>query len=464
MREARILVPVVGGCALAAVAGAGIVLWGQAINYGVSWVLALGVIVAGLLPLLREWRQGTFDLFNLKNAFLAYYVMQFGVWGLWILMTGDTKFLGRLDRWREPLEWALLYALLGVLVFHLGYGCRLGERLAAHLPHFPAAWVRIRVWLLALVLLPVGLWSFHAILLGAGSLADFVAELTANRVHGIREKGYYLLFAWFGPTIVMLATYATWVETRAKKYAVLFGILLLLVLGIGVSLGYRAFVIFPLLQLLCLHHYLRARVRLRPRYLGAGLVVAVLLNIYSFYREVPLERLQAREVVAHLQQAEFWRESSVLFLRRFSGIESLALIVERTESHAYGVPAALTLLTFPIPRAVWAEKITPIGVLYARLYLYDVANPEGASPTLLGELYWNFHVAGILAGMFLVGLFCRTAYSYRQLRPDKSALLLYAVALTYAIWMIDAPTTHTAGFISMTVLVVLALAGLTLFA
>lgn len=463
MRNADTLLPFLVGCGLAGAAGIGIVLGGQTMDFPLSWVLAAGVVVAGLLPLLLEWGRGEFDLFNLKNAFLGYYVLQFGAWGIWILLTGDTKFLGNLERWRASLEWALLYALVGVLLFHLGYASRLGERLAAHLPHFPGQWEWPRLWLLTLVLLPLALWSFSVIILGVGSWGEFVGELTANRVQGIREKGHYLLLAWFCPTLLLLAAYAAAAETRARKYYLLAGLLLLVVLGIGFSLGYRAFVIFPLLQLVCVHHYLRTRVRLRPRYVLGLLAVGVILSVFSVYREVPLERLRAREVAADLQQGEFWREAGVGFLRRFSGIESLALIVDRTQSHPYGVPSALTLLTFPIPRSLWAEKITPIGVLYARTYLYDVAEPEGAAPTLLGELYWNFNVAGILAGLLLVGVFCRTAYSYLQRHRDKSAVLLYAVALTYVIWMIEAPTTHTAGFLSMTALMGASLAALSLF-
>jgi len=462
MRDARIVVPLLAAGGLAAVAGGAIVVGSRALDSAVNWALALAVVAAGLLPLARDWQRGKFDLFNLRNAFLGYYVLQFGVWALWILATGETKFIANLDRWQMPLQRALLCALLGVVAFHLGYSRRLGEKLAAYLPHFRGQWRAPRLWLLTLVLVPLALWSFHVIVVGAGSLGDFVAELAANRTHGIREKGYYLLLAWFGPTVLLLATYAWALETRTKKHYALAGGLALLVGGIGFLLGQRAFVIFPLLQMACVHHYLRARLRFRPRYLLAGLALAFVLNIYTVYREVPLERLHARQVAADLQQAEFWQESSVAFLRRFSGIETLALVVERTETHPFGVPSAVTLLTFPIPRSVWAEKTTPIGLLYARSFLYDVAEPEGASPTLPGELYWNFGVAGILGGLFFIGVFCKTAYSYLLRHRDKSALLLYSVALVYVIWMIDAPTTHTAGFLAQLALMSAALTALTL--
>jgi len=461
MRDARIVVHLLAAGGLAAVAGGAIVVGSHALDSAVNWALGLAVIAAGLLPILRDWHRGHLDLLNLRNAFLGYYVMQFGVWALWILATGDTKFFANLDRWQMPLQRALLCALLGVAAFHLGYSRRLGEKLAAYLPHFPGRWRAPRLWLLVVVLVPLALWSFHVIVTGAGSLADFVAELTANRTHGIREKGYYLLLAWFGPTVLLLAIYAWALETRAKKHYLLAGGLALLAGSIGFLLGYRAFVIFPLLQLACVHHYLRARIRFRPRYLLVGLALALVLSVYSVYREVPLERLHAREVVADLQEAEFWRESSVAFLRRFSGIETLALVVERSETHPFGVPSAMTLLTFPIPRSLWAEKTTPIGLLYARSFLYDVADPEGASPTLPGELYWNFGVAGILGGLFFIGVFCKAAYSYLLRRRDKSAVLLYSVALVYVVWMIDAPTTHTAGFLTQLALMSAALAALT---
>src|SRR3989338_4112162 len=140
MRDARIVVPLLAAGGLGAVAGGAIVVGSRALDSAVNWALALAVVAAGLLPLARDWQRGKFDLLNLRNAFLGYYVLQFGVWGLWILATGDTKFFANLDRWQGPLQRALLCALLGVVAFHLGYGCRLGEKLVAYLPHFSGRW------------------------------------------------------------------------------------------------------------------------------------------------------------------------------------------------------------------------------------------------------------------------------------------------------------------------------------
>lgn len=83
--------------------------------------------------------------------------------------------------------------------------------------------------------------------------------------------------------------------------------------------------------------------------------------------------------------------------------------------------------------------------------------------TVLGELYWALALGGVLLGMFLIGIFCNTAYLYLLTHLNRSALLLYVVAWVYIVWMVEAPTAQTAGLIAMSAIMLVTLGVLTGF-
>ncbi|MBI4461814.1 MAG: hypothetical protein HY653_02810, partial [Acidobacteria bacterium] len=248
----RSLYPIFVGSAVAVLVGIGIVYWLGEVDFLASWTLALALLLLGLAPLWWEYRRGTFDLFNLKNAFVGYYIVQFGVWTLWVLVTGDTKFLGDLRAWDTGVQLALLAALAGLGSFFLGYYLHLGDSLGRRLPVCSPHWNSLRLVLLAGLLLFLGILSCSLIVSGWGGWRDFLSELGPARIEGIRGKGYFLLMAWFFPSLVLLFFYAKALESKSGIFYALTGCVFLLQVGIGFSLGYRAYAFFPLLQLFCL--------------------------------------------------------------------------------------------------------------------------------------------------------------------------------------------------------------------
>jgi hypothetical protein len=68
-----------------------------------------------------------------------------------------------------------------------------------------------------------------------------------------------------------------------------------------------------------------------------------------------------------------------------------------------------------IPRQLWEDKpIISFGKIFAEEYLGEFFSGTGtsASPTLLGELYLNWHIPGILVGALLSGIAIRFVYAY----------------------------------------------------
>lgn len=60
----------------------------------------------------------------------------------------------------------------------------------------------------------------------------------------------------------------------------------------------------------------------------------------------------------------------------------------------------------PIPRSVWRDKpvIPPGPEIGHQVYGQPVA---GVPPSLVGELYWNFHLPGVIVGGFVLGMLLR---------------------------------------------------------
>src|SRR5258708_9762794 len=96
------------------------------------WVLVIGIAILITFPWSLDVKKGRFDLFNPKNVFLLYLLLQFSA-GLIIVYLLDTYVLyGRplrfLSDFSESFEKGQIYVACGLVAFHFGYYVRLGSR------------------------------------------------------------------------------------------------------------------------------------------------------------------------------------------------------------------------------------------------------------------------------------------------------------------------------------------------
>jgi hypothetical protein len=94
-------------------------------------------------------------------------------------------------------------------------------------------------------------------------------------------------------------------------------------------------------------------------------------------------------------------------------------------------------IVFPIPRAFWEGKPVNVGSQLAAI-IYDANN--GTPPGLIGDIYWNFWIFGVLAGMFIIGLVLRSLVSYRGRSSNSPAAILFTTVSIYLIARLPAVT------------------------
>ncbi len=116
--------------------------------------------------------------------------------------------------------------------------------------------------------------------------------------------------------------------------------------------------------------------------------------------------------------------------RNFLGLSKTAHVVNSVPKdlpYEYGKTIGVWAVS-PIPRRLWSSKpLVHSGPVIGReVYGNDVS---GVPPGMIAELYWNFHLFGIIGGAYVVGLALRwLGESFRpRTRQDLPLALIYVV-------------------------------------
>lgn len=91
-------------------------------------------------------------------------------------------------------------------------------------------------------------------------------------------------------------------------------------------------------------------------------------------------------------------------------------------------------VVFWIPRYLWENKPSLSAERFYTELRYGEGSRSTHTLTMIGELYLNYHVPGIVLGMMLFGLILRAVYSYRENNPNNATVnVLYVVFLFDAV-------------------------------
>ncbi len=150
--------------------------------------------------------------------------------------------------------------------------------------------------------------------------------------------------------------------------------------------------------------------------------IFVIFPIYNTFRIVnreggTVDRLNKTFMLAQRWDAKDYAQNSLwAFFKRIGVITSVAAIIRYTGrwvDYKYGETLVLAPISLFIPRIVWPDKPRiEIGRDFGERFGLISEFDEGTmiAATVVGELYWNFHVPGVIAGMFLLGAGYRWIY------------------------------------------------------
>lgn len=385
-------------------------------------VEAVLIILLSIGPVLGQWLSGR--LLTMRTGVAVLFAIIFGVAPLYF-MFDETIMYGLLDSWTwspyAVLGRTLAYAGLGIAGFHLGYRLQVANRLAGILPRFAGPWNRrrtLRVFSFTVVTFALSVVSIWVIAGGWASLANSMGRARAF----ISGHGY----AVQGMTLMLVGILVMWAYGLSRKRLAWITVIpIVLYSAVSALLGSRSNIIV-LWATLYLMYLLTGQGTnwARKFLLSLAMGVAALLVLVAV-RDVRMlgPTLDQAGQVALASLPSSIADLVFAVVREFREAEIFAVLVAITPEvipFLYG-RSYVEVLFQPIPRVLWASKPVPAGFMVGQVLRgVNVGTPS----TVMGELYLNFGVFGIVPGMLLFGLLCAMVDHWLKDNRDSPAVVL----------------------------------------
>lgn len=205
--------------------------------------------------------------------------------------------------------------------------------------------------------------------------------------------------------------------------------------------GSKSLIFEVAIGMLILHHYLRHRIS--GRWLVLSIVPALILVSFAFYFKS--YGFQLHDIKSQYSEQPAWEGVVDPLLDRSYQFDAAAMILAKTTSvNDYRLGGTFEELAwFYVPRQWWPTK--PLSFSYAFPAEFFPGDTEVASytPSMLGELYLNFGVLGVLAGFYAFGIGLRAIYIALSRSRSQVAIGVYAMVLFRLTNMVEGPiATH----------------------
>ncbi len=319
------------------------------------------------------------------------------------------SFPGRLANETGALGSALLVAALGAVGFHGGYFVlgRLGQSVRVRAP---VRWNGPMLRAVSIVYVVLGC----ALFAGAIAIIGGPSALLASLGDRIRlTAGINYLFQ--AVNLLLVVAIIWWVRsllTQTRRGPVFWMFVALALAGAALQ-GSKSILFIGVVWAALLWHRLGRRIPNRVILIG-GVTVFVALGAYA---------LVLREYFAVGQfvtiDPDFITPEALWFLVKrelggnFIQLQTLSVLVDRMPAdldYQYG-QTYLATLALPVPRGLWPGKPLPSTGVFTTAFWPDSWYEAGTSlpPGLMGEMYMNFHIVGVFAGMLAFGALIRRA-------------------------------------------------------
>jgi len=192
-----------------------------------------------------------------------------------------------------------------------------------------------------------------------------------------------------------------------------------------------------LIGLVIVYHYRVKRLKLKSL-LIIGFLAFSLVTATFYYRWFGIDYHSGASVLEQQGLIRFLIEP---VLGRSYHIDVFIIIIDKVRSFGdLKLGSTLNeLLFFFIPRGLWPEKPLSFGYTFGSDFLNYVDNPSAFSTSLIGELYLNFYIPGIIFGFFLIGRFMRSVYEGLVANGSGIAIVLYGIICYRLVHMVEGP-------------------------
>jgi hypothetical protein len=402
------------------------------------FVVGLGVVLA--LPLVARGVRRQFDPFEPIVIFALAWGVMFIARPAVMLVHGRLSWFG-VDL-RPTLPLALFLAFSGGVAFVCGYELGVGRVLAGALPRPREISTRAGV-VGALVMIGLAVTAFLVIvwpaggyrrftILFAGAASDTADTREVGRLLGAHGSYPLLTMMLLVPAALILLALA--LRERKAALAAAAALTFAAALAITVPRGARSFVL-PLVGGGVTLLYLRRDTR--PRF-----VSVVALAFFSSWVLVNVREPHARAAMAS-KLAGLVRHPETVFSPVVDGedaemapvLAGALRVVPSRFHYRYGGALIGGLVERPIPRQLWPGKPQPSSTQIASTTWPSLVK-DGFKPAFspLLVFYWDFGVAGVLAGMAVFGIACRTLYEwFLRHRASIAAQMIFSIALWFVV-------------------------------
>lgn len=401
-----------------------------------GWMSALAILLISaiaatiLYPAMRDVGAKGFDLFAPTVfpgvIFLVIYVLK----PLYILNTGSLGVIPALAHQLDQknlsvMVGALFTVWIGLICYQVGLRTRVVE---ANVPNWLAVGSSWRVRSVMTASLVLALSAALVLYLKAGGLEELKTAL------GLRQEFY----SGAGATVVMLSAFRlsvlVFLAVDRSPSPAKTALLVLALLPFDLLSGSRSFVLGGVLQVAAIYNYVLRRIPLRLVLVGGLSAILVFGVAYRvILRDVHFRANVGRSATELVTEAVTDLPGYFLGGYDTPQLESLMVVIEETKS-SLPYQRGKTLLasgTALVPRSIWEDKPRGAMAEFTQTlfpWYYGTARVEIAI-SYIGELFWNFGLPGVAAGMFALGLVLGHLYRKIDGGHNRLAVLMYCLVV-----------------------------------
>lgn len=288
-----------------------------------------------------------------------------------------------------------------------------------------------------LICLGIGLASYALFFAKVGFITFLTTPRTLRYFVYAKASAYGFFSDFVATAFVLASVYLLERHWHREKRSLLLIFAMLVPYAyfqMAVFSGSRITVVRPVLILSIYYMLSRGRTRVTFRLALLAVVVAAFVVVGGVARSYLGVAHSGELAFAFLQRT--WNHpgnwyglitDSMDYVQCF---DILLLLTNRAYPLGYGATYLKFIYQF-VPRAIWHGKPEDVSTLMSALF-----RPEQSAagitynPTLLGEMYYNFGIAGVVIGCFLLGIALGWMYRLgREQQGNAAVRFLYAILL-----------------------------------